>query len=370
MNFNSSIYLLFASILLFPGCAFESNNLKEVDSLINALHAKDHFDGSLVIGNKSGIIYSNSIGIAQREWSVPIEVDTRFDIASLNKSFIASMIMQMVEADKISLDDPLSKHLNYRDLYASEITIHQMLTHTAGMPDYNAIPDSLKANGYEPFKRLHFTNDEYVEFIGDLMPVGRVGKQFYYSNFAYHLLAVIIEKIERKHFSAALDSMICKPLNLENTYSPLDNYIQYDRLASSYQMEGETYIKSPFIDYSIGRRIFSTSEDLYAWGLEMINPTLISDTSNQKILTNHTEKIDSSISYGYGWVIFDGKADYKMGKLDVDSTYIIHGGSTDGFRSLLTIYNKGEWIVASLSNTGDQTDHMEITEKILNTLNK
>lgn len=361
--------ILFLSIIaLFIGCSFQNDQLREIDDLIEELHSNNEFDGSIVIGNKSGVVYAKSIGLAVREWNTPITDDTRFDIASLNKSFVGYMIMQLVESGKIDLNEPLTSYLDFNGMYGDEITIHQMLTHTSGLPDYNEIDEDLKARGFEKFKRTHFEDQDYVRFIGSLGPNSSPGEQFYYSNFAYHLLSLIIEKVEGKHFSKVLDSMICRPLKLENTYAPLNNRIVYDRLAASYQLQEGKYEKSPFIDYSIGRRIFSTTKDLYKWGKEVSAPQLISNESQQKLLTNHIKALNPSISYGYGWAVFDGKGEYEMGKLNIPGEYVIHGGATDGYRSLLIIYNGGEWTIALLGNIGSQFNELETAEKILKIL--
>ncbi|MEO9869569.1 serine hydrolase domain-containing protein [Ekhidna sp.] len=370
MKLGLKIYSALALVLSVSGCSFQNSRLQEVESLLVDMNREGHFDASFTIGNKSGVIYSKSFGLADRSWSIPISNETRFDIASLNKSFVAVMIMQLVEQGKLKLTDTLSTHLTYSGEYADQITIHQMLTHTSGLPDYDAIDEKLKKNQFEGFKRLHFNNKDYVDFISRLKPIGVPGAQFYYSNFAYHLLAIIIEITERKHFSEALDSMICKPLGLVSTFTPVDNYHTYPLLAEAYDYKEGIFLESPFIDYSLGRRIFSTSEDLVKWGIENSNPTLISNESNNWILRNHIGNLNPTISYGYGWVVFDGEGDYRMGKLDVPGNYVIHGGSTDGYRSLLIIYNGGEWIISLLGNIGDQINELKTGDDILKILIK
>ena len=361
-------YIMLLATLTLSSCAFQNQKLTQVDQWLQDRHVSDHFHGSVTIGVKQGIVYSKSFGIADRNWSIPNSESTRFDIGSINKSFIAYMIMQMVEAGKLALEDKLSKHLNYVGPHKEQITLHQLLTHTSGIPDYDQMPDSLKVNQFEAGKRLHFDTDGYIKFISSLGSVGKPGAQFYYSNFAYHLLALLIEEKTQKHFSEALDSMICKPLGLKQTYAPLDNYQVYTNVATPYQYKEEEFFESPFIDYSLGRRIFSTTSDLYWWGREMQDPTLISRASQQLMLTNHLPEINSEVSYGYGWVVFDGLGTYRMGKMDVTGNYIIHGGATDGYRALLVVYEEGEWIVSILGNTGRMVDELRTGEQILKIL--
>ncbi|MEO1257086.1 MAG: hypothetical protein AAFY41_19715, partial [Bacteroidota bacterium] len=74
-------------LVAFFGCAFQNDKLRSVDQYIQSLHDEGRFDGAITIGSSDEKIYSKQIGIAVREWSIPIEEDTRFDICSLNKSF-------------------------------------------------------------------------------------------------------------------------------------------------------------------------------------------------------------------------------------------------------------------------------------------
>ena len=364
MKYLLKIVLCFA----INACSFQTDRLEKVDSLMNSYHRENYFDGSISIGTSQGLVYSKSFGLANREWDITVDSKTRFDIGSLNKSFVALMIMKLVEQGKLRLNDQLSDYLPYKSSIGRHVTIHQMLTHTSGLPDYEQLPDSVKGRQYEEAKRMHFETDEYIDFIAKLPMVGAPGEQFYYSNYAYHLLAIIIERIERKPFSQILEEMVCQPLGLDRTYNPVDNYRVYPQLAEPYQWDGNEYVKSPFIDYSIGRRIFSTTEDLYKWGAEVANPTLLSSESNQLILTNHIKDLNQSVSYGYGWAVFDGGGDYQMGRLDIDGNYAIHGGSTDGYRSILVIYEGGEGILSLLTNIGDRFDELETAERILKIL--
>lgn len=354
--------------LLFCQCGFRNDTLAEVDNYIIQLHEKNHFDGSVSIGNRSGIVYSKSIGTAVKEWSIPVERDTRFDVCSLNKSFVAVMIMQLVESGDIDLNGTISSYIKLKSAYADSISIHQILTHTSGLADYDAVDAKLHKKRFEAFKRRYYTNDDYLSFIGSLPPIGKPNERFHYSNFGYHVLSLLIEQKTGMHFSNALDSMICKPLGLSNTYAPIDNYKIYPRLALPYDLMNGEFQKSPFMDYSLGRRIFSTAEDLNRWGIEMSLPTLISDESHRSIVTNHLTEINSEISYGYGWAVFDGKKDYAMGRMDVDGKYIIHGGETDGYKSLLIVYESGEWIVSLVGNIGDQINELEMGEDLMKIL--
>jgi CubicO group peptidase (beta-lactamase class C family) len=114
------------------------------------------------------------------EWDIPNETDTKFQIASLTKSFTAMLIMQLVNEGKLDLKKPISTYLpDYPTEYASKINIHNLLTHT-GIPN---VKSDIKANRLEDMVN-QFAN-EPLNF--------EPGTNFDYSNSGYTFLGLIIE---------------------------------------------------------------------------------------------------------------------------------------------------------------------------------
>lgn len=366
-----SIYFIGLLTIILLGCKNtqgpfgNENPYIKIDSLILSENVNNHFDGTVVIGSKDQILYQKAIGKANRTWDIPVSNDTRFDIASINKSFQAAMILIAVEENRISLTEKLFSFFPEFD-FDTTITIHHLLTHTSGLPDYDAVDEHLKNENFKTFKRLSFTNQDYAQFISRLETVGKPGLQFHYSNFGYHLLAIILEKIYEKPFSQLLQEKICKPHGLVQTYSEVDNQRIHGKLAEGYNYNkaDSSYRKNNFIDLSIGRRVFSTSEDLYKWAKLLSEGRIMSDSSYKLMTTNHLKDISRDISYGYGFVVFDG-GNYKMGDIGIREKYIIHGGATEGYKAMLTSVNNGELIVAHLSNIGNQTNELKLTESII-----
>ncbi|MEQ6119249.1 serine hydrolase domain-containing protein [Reichenbachiella sp. MALMAid0571] len=372
------IFWLSILVLLIASCGRKKDEIQSgitqlLDSLLVTEHEFNRFNGTVVVGNNDSIIYSKALGIANRVWNIPLQPDHRFDICSINKSFVAALVLMAVEESRIALDDRLVDVLSaygYNSMFGEQITIHQMLTHTSGLPDYDGVNDKLSANEFRSFKRLHFSNHEYANFISELKPVNQPGKQFYYSNFGYHLLIILLEEIYQLPFSQLLDEKICKPLSLKHTFSTDSNQDVNSNVAEAYNYDKQANVwyRNEFIDLTLGRRIFSSTLDLYKWGKAMGDNSLLSEKSRAIMQSNHLSGITESISYGYGWVVFDGKRTYKMGDLKIEKKYIIHGGNTEGFKSMLVNIERGEFIVAILMNTGNQTDEINLTQKIVQTL--
>lgn len=378
---NTTLSVVIALAIFSASCVKQKPKtdkpvIVSLDSLIVSEHQAKRFDGTLVIGTKDSIIYQKAIGIANRVWDIPMQMNHRFDICSINKSFVATLVMKAVEEKRLSLDSHLSDYLktySYSGSFNSDITIHQVLTHTSGLPDYAQVaevyPELFEDLG-RMFKRKHFSTEEYVDFISNLPTIGNPGEQFYYSNFGYHLLTVILEKLYQQSFSALLDQKICQPLSLENTFSTASNRDIYKRIVEGYNYEGKTdsWKRNRFIDFTIGQRISSTAYDLYLWGKEMNPPSLLDANSAALMQTNYTKNVNDDISYGYGWAVFDGQGDYQMGNIGIDRKYIIHGGNTEGYKSMLINIENGTYIIAFLANTGEQTNELELAGKIASIL--
>lgn len=372
--------LSYISLILFVACGFKpgqrpGTGYAKIDSLLKAEYEAEQFSGSVVIGNNDSLFYQKHLGLAHRGWKTPIDSNTRFDIASINKSFVGALVLLAVEEAKISLDDrlvDLLQSFRYTGNFNEKVTIHNMLSHTSGLPDYGNVSTPLAAHDFEKFKRLHFTNQEYVDFISQIDPIGPPGKRFYYSNFAYHLLCIILEDVYGLPFSDLLQQKLCTKLNMRHTYASTENREVIPQLAEGYNYneEKQKWERNNYIDLTLGRRIFSTTSDLYQWGKAMNNTSLFSEDALTQMKINHLKTVTDQMSYGYGWVVFDENTQAQMGNLDIALPYIIHGGSTEGYKSMLVNIDNGKYIIALLANSGARTNEMELTKKITHFLMK
>lgn len=371
MKWTFPVYMI---LILFTACGQDRSEADgqtaksgRIDSLLSVEFSADRFSGSVAVSGADNMQFAKAYGIADRNFEIPMGLDSRSDIASLNKSMVGMLVMIAVEEEKLTLDDRLTDILSdyeYSGNFHDGITIHQMLTHTSGLPDYDAVNDEFSADGFLRLKRMHFTNEEYVDFISQLMPAGDPGAQFHYSNFAYHLLSLILEERYQTTFGDLIEQKIFKPLGMNTSYSTTDNQKIFGNTVKGYIYRDGEWFENPFIDLSIGRRVFSTATDLIKWGRALNEPILVSASSLERIKTNHLSDLTSDLSYGYGWVVFDEGESFRMGDLGINKPYLIHGGSTDGYKSLLVNINNGEWVIAILANSGNRTNELQLGGKI------
>ena len=112
---NKSIHFIITILLSFvlSGSLYSSDKSAEIDKLITACHKNTIINGAVLVAEKGEIIYKKAMGIANVEWDIPVDTETRFNIYSMSKQFTAMLAMILVEEGKIKLDGKISVYLPY-----------------------------------------------------------------------------------------------------------------------------------------------------------------------------------------------------------------------------------------------------------------
>ena len=160
-----------------------------IESLLNRYHELDVFNGAALVAENGKVIFKKGFGLADFEWRIPVTTDTKFRLGSITKQFTAALLLQLVEEGKVSLETSLGDALPcYRKDTGAIITIHQLLTHTSGIPSYTGLPN------FKDVRRGSYAVRDFVlEYCsGDLE--FEPGAKFRYNNSGYFLLGAIIEQ--------------------------------------------------------------------------------------------------------------------------------------------------------------------------------
>ncbi len=351
------IILLFASSFLQA-----QSNYK---FLLDSLHPS--FSGQILLDSKLRANWQHYQGLANRNWNIAMNDSAVMDLASLNKSFIANLVLQACAEGHWNLDRSLNDilaSLDFETRFDAAIDLRSMLAHLSGLPDYDAVPQEWQEDGFRRFKRKHFNNQEYLHFISGLSSEAPY-KRFYYSNFAYHILAILLEELYQRPFHDILQEKIADPLKMTGIYAYRDREIPIPNLALAYQMQADQWRENAYIDMSLGRRIFCNAEDLMLWLDQDGGAKLLPDSLAVEVFKNQVAPYDSQFSYGLGWVPYAAKETFKMGDLGITQAYFIHGGSTEGYQSIAISVNKGETKLVILSNSGDGAKIYNLAKSII-----
>lgn len=293
---------------------------------------KYYFSGSVLIAQNGNILISKGYGMANYELDVPNTPQTKFRIASITKQFTAMAIMQLQEKNLLNVNDSIIKHIPDYPETGKEITIHHLLTHTSGIPNYTSFPD------YEQTMMIPSSVETTINKFKDKPLEFTPGEKYSYCNSGYILLGYIIEKISGKPYETYLLENIFQPLEMKNT--GYDDYSQIIKnRASGYYMTGNGSINAAYIDTSIGfsaGALYSTVEDLYLWDRALYTEKIISKTSLDNAFTPFLE------NYGYGWQI-TALFNHKL---------VGHAGGINGFVTNIDRYINDDICIIVLSNNG------------------
>ena len=337
--------LTLITLLFFCNLSFSQSINEQLDKLINAYTEYGKFNGSVLVANQGKVIFKKGYGIANMEWDIPNKSNTKHRLGSITKQFTAMLILQLAAENKLDLHAQISKYLpDYPKETGDKITIHHLLTHTSGIPNYTSFPDFFQNESRNPY-----TPDEFVKKFEDKPLDFEPGEQFSYSNSGYFLLGVIIEKVTGKSYEQMLNEHIFSPLNM--TDSGYDNHddILKNR-ATGYEKNGNTFVNSKYLDMTIpyaAGSLYSTVEDLYKWDQALYTNAILPKDYMDMYFKPYITAFGNN-SYAYGWGV--GKS--PIGK-STDSIYTIsHGGGINGFNTIISRAPSDKSLVVLLNNTG------------------
>jgi D-alanyl-D-alanine carboxypeptidase len=320
-----------------PSRMSEDELLKALREKLDQEVAADRFSGAVLVAKNGKLIFTGAYGMADREKKIPNKLGTCFRIGSMNKMFTAVSILQLVQAGKIQLNDPLGKYLtDYPNKnVASKVTIHHLLTHTGGTGDFFG-PQ------FDAHRLELRTLKDYVTLYGKRDLAFEPGARWEYSNYGFLLLGLVIEKASGQSYYDYVRDHVYKPAGMGSTDSLPEEEIVPDR-SIGYMKEGSPQWR-PNTDTLPPRGTsagggYSTVEDLLRFA-NAINSHKLLNEHYTELLT--TGKVDgpggSKYAYGFGDHVVNGVRSFG------------HGGGAPGMNGDLKIFPQSGYVIAVLAN--------------------
>jgi CubicO group peptidase (beta-lactamase class C family) len=299
-----------------------------------------HFRGAVLVEMDGKIVFEKAYGPADEEWDVSNTPKTKFRIASLTKQFTAACILILQERGLLHVQDVASKYLPEMPAAWKAVTIHQLLTHTAGIPN----ADHSGQQSVKMGDRIAATPQEMIAGVASKPLDFNPGTKWNYSNTGYILLGMLIEKLSAKSYADFLKSNIFDPLGMTDSGYDRASEILKAR-ASGYDISNGHLANADFIDMSLpfsAGGIYSTVEDMFRWNEALAHPgKLLNADSLKQMFTEYPEATHEGQHYGYGVVI----SRQKFGRL-----LYYHGGGVNGFSSVIQRYPEERLCIVVLSN--------------------
>ncbi|MGC9367396.1 MAG: serine hydrolase [bacterium] len=310
---------------------------EEIDNLVQTYTDQNKFMGSVLVVKDDQIIISKGYGFADIAHQIENNPQTCFRIGSVTKQFTAAAILLLQEQGLISVHDPISRYIpDYPR--GDEITIHHLLTHTSGIPNFTDFEN------FQDIMKQDFDIDEILDLFKyehlDFSP----GEKYNYSNSGYLVLSKIIEVVSEMTYSEFMQQSIFSPLGLEHTGVD-DYYTIVPGKAEGYIFYDGEYIYDDYVSMTFplgGGAIYSTGEDLLKWEKALHTEQLLSEYSQQLMFSSHAviSRDDPVKYYGYGWIITETDHGIRYG----------HSGGIQGFVCNISSYLDHDLVIIILSN--------------------
>jgi CubicO group peptidase (beta-lactamase class C family) len=326
-------------ILLFAIRAVQAQSpasTSAVTEYVKAEMKRQHIPGlSLLVVKDGKVIRSEGFGFANVELQVPVKPETIFQSGSVGKQFTATAVMMLVEERKIGLDDPLTKYFTDAPPAWKDVTVRELLSHTAGFGDYPKNFDY----------RKDWTEAEELKLIESIPLAYRPGTNWAYSNFGYVTLGILIHRVTGEFYGDFLQQRIFQPLGMGSTRIISEADIVPNRAAGYRLVKGELKNQewvSPIVNTTADGSLYFNILDLAKWDAALYTEKLLKRYSLDlmwtpvKLKDGQPNKSD----YGFGWFI-EQRAGHRC---------IHHDGAWQGFETAIDRYVDDQLTVVALSN--------------------
>jgi CubicO group peptidase (beta-lactamase class C family) len=300
---------------------------RAVDSYLSDLVGVGWFQGAVLVARDGQVLLDKGYGFADAVQRLPNTPQTRFRLASLTKQFTAMAIMILQARSKLGLQDSICNYLDNCPDAWRPITIHNLLTHSSGLPNYTDMAD------YPAIQMQPATPGQLVARFRDLPLLFPPGTEYMYENSDYVLLGLIVERASGQRYADFLREAIFAPLDMRDTDVD-QNAGAASGAALGYSQVG---VPAPVLDTSTlfaAGSLYSTVEDLYRWDQALYTTKLVPQPQLNAMWTPYLHE------YGYGWRISDLNG-HRM---------ISHPGLIDGFVGAIVRLPDDHVTVIVLSN--------------------
>ncbi len=354
------------ALFVFFACSKESDQrIPSLDQFLQSQAQFNKFNGNVLVAEKGKVIFQKSFGYANFDTKELLNDTSVFELASVSKQFTAMGILMLKKEGKLSLNDSLRKF--FPELPYHNITIHQMLTHISGLPDYMEAMDPKWDH-----KKISF-NGDMISFLAKEKPAlyFKPSTKWEYSNTAYAILASIIEKVSGQSYNDFLTKNIFGPLKMTHTrvyntrrsgerltnyaygYTWSDSLSRYVLPDSLKNMDVVYYLDGIEGDGTIN----STTGDLLKWDIALTNKTIL-DEGSIKEMRKEQSLVDTVGKAYYGYGVMLAKNDFGR--------VIQHSGGWPGYHTMLAHYPETDRTIIVLSN--NESNSGAIVNSIVNIL--
>jgi CubicO group peptidase (beta-lactamase class C family) len=325
--------------LLIFACAVHAQSPATADAVSDYVKAemqRQHIPGlSLLIVRGGKVVRAEGFGLANVELQVPVQPETVFQSGSVGKQFTATAVMMLVEQGKVGLDDKLTKYFPNAPSQWNEVTVRELLSHTAGFGDY---PKNFNF-------RKDWNEDELLKMVEGIPLAYPPGTKWEYSNLGYLTLGILIHRVTGQFYGDFLQQRIFQPLGMSSTRIISEADIVPNRAAGYRLVKGELKNQewvAPMVNTTADGGLYFSTLDLARWDAALFTEKLLQRSSLDMMWTPTKLKNGqpNKGNYGFGWFI-EERGGHRC---------IHHDGSWQGFETAIDRYVDDQLTVVALTN--------------------
>lgn len=256
------------------------------------------YSGGIILAIDGKVVLSHGYGMADRESGRRFTPDTVFSIGSIVKPLTGVGVMKLVEKGLVDVDDEVSEYFDDLPDDKADITIHELMTHSAGLPG---------AFGYD---YEEYSREDLVQSFRECELLFVPGTSYEYSNPGFALLAAVIELVSGQDYDSYMREQVLEPAGMMKTGYRLDRYGP-DEIAHGYRGDRDwgTVEEKYWTDigpswHLVGNGgIQSTLKDMFRFHLALEENALLSDDAKEEMFTPWVDEGGGDSHYGFGWVV-------------------------------------------------------------------
>jgi CubicO group peptidase (beta-lactamase class C family) len=334
LHINPTIAHAQNSSTVAPGA---SNGVSDgVSRYVRSEMQRQHIPGVALLVSRGGkIVQAEGFGLSNVELQVPVKPETVFQSGSVGKQFTATAVMMLVEEGKVGLDDPLTKYFPDAPSSWKEVTVRELLSHTAGFGDY---PKNFNF-------RKDWTEAELLKLVESIPLAYPPGTKWDYSNLGFLTLGILIHRVTGEFYGDFLQQRIFQPLGMQTTRIISEADIVPNRAAGYRLVKGELKNQewvAPMVNTTADGSLYFSILDLAKWDAALYTETLLKRSSLDQMWTPAKLKNGqpNKDGYGFGWFIGDRHGHHVVS----------HDGSWQGFKTAIARYVNDQLTVVVLAN--------------------
>lgn len=299
-------------------------------------------DATVLVAKDGVPVFRGSVGLANREWNIKSDPQVVYRIGSITKQVVATAILQLAAAHKLSLDESIATYLPDSPPAWRAVTVRHLLLHTSGIANFTALPE------FDGRTWTYKTADDVIRLVRDRPLEGAQGAAFSYDNTGYVLLGRIVETVSGESLGKYLSAQVFGPLGMRHSGFVSDKVLPHR--ATGYVFDGSAWNDTPWISNVVesgAGGLYSTADDLLLWDQALYDPRRLKLTDLSVMFADYGH------GFGFGYVV---------GREGGHRVWW-HNGHVGGFGAMLARYPDDRLTIIVLSNDDDA--HVEALSRDL-----